>query len=537
MYEPYWRKMGHKCDIPFSGDDSLSYFANGKSLCWFLESKLEEQIKRMHNVVGNAIVDDHYIVVGTGSSQLVQAALYVLSPSDQLEPISVVSATPFYSAYPNVTDFVRSRLHKWARDAKTFEKYGPYIELITSPNNPNEIIREPVVNGDQGKLIFDLAYYWPQYTAITLPANHDVMLFTISKCTGHAGSRIGWALVKDKEVARKLTKFMEIRTIGVSKETQLRAAKILEVVSNSCLDFTLENFFKYSQSLMIDRWQRLRQVVMDNDLFVIQNYPPQYCLCAKDLCESHLGGEEEDCEKLLKEHKIQTRSGRRFGSDSRNARIKDSQVSEVSRYYRKLSVDFVKAGLFKKKVHGVMYLFCFIRFLLFLTFYAIIFSGNYLIHMLFGALSGLTWMQISYLVRDSGHYLIMKNKGFNEMIQIMSMKRLFRIHITWWKCTHNAHYVACNSLDYDPDLQNLPVLIVSSSLFKSLNSTFYGRQLMFDPLEKFFVSYQHFTCYPIFCVSRVNLFVQPLLLLFSRRKVPDRLLNILGNEEQKEVNE
>jgi len=99
MYESYWRKMGNKCDITFNGDDSLSYFANGKSLCWFLESKLEEQIKKLHNVVGNAIVDDHYIVVGTGSSQLVQAALYALSPSDQLELISVVSATPFYSVH------------------------------------------------------------------------------------------------------------------------------------------------------------------------------------------------------------------------------------------------------------------------------------------------------------------------------------------------------------------------------------------------------------------------------------------------------
>ncbi|WMV08340.1 hypothetical protein MTR67_001725 [Solanum verrucosum] len=136
MYESYWRKMGHKCDITFSGDDSLSYFAYGKSLCWFLESKLEEQIKKLHNVVGNATVDDHYILVGTGSGQLVQAALYALSPSDQLEPI---------------------RQHKWAGNAIFFEKYGPYIELITSPSNPNGIIRELVVNGDQGKLIYDLS--------------------------------------------------------------------------------------------------------------------------------------------------------------------------------------------------------------------------------------------------------------------------------------------------------------------------------------------------------------------------------------------
>ncbi|KAG5579460.1 hypothetical protein H5410_050087 [Solanum commersonii] len=136
--------------------------------------------------------------------------------------------------------------------------------------------------------------------------------------------------------------------------------------------------------------------------------------------------------------------------------------------------------------------------------------------------------EISYLGHDSGHYLIMTTKGFNKMVQIMSGNCLTGISIAWWKWTHNAHHVACNSLDYDPDLQHLPVFAVSSSLFKSLNSTFYGRELTFDSLAKFFVSYQHFTFYPIICVSRVNLFVQTLLLLFSKRKVPDRFFNILG---------
>ncbi|KAK6789131.1 hypothetical protein RDI58_012930 [Solanum bulbocastanum] len=214
--------MGNKCDITFNGDDSLSFFANGKSLCWFLESKLEEQIKRQHNVVGHAIVDDHYTIVGTGSSQLMQAALYALSPIDQLEPISVVSDTPFYLDYTN-----------------------------------GQEMQEPM-----RKMEFILS-----------SLHRQIIL-------------IGWALVKDKEVARKMTKFMEISTIGVSKEAQLKAARILELISDSCLDPNMENCFEYTFAWLI--------------------------------CK---GGEEEDCEKLLKEHKIHTRSGRRFGSDSRSGRI------------------------------------------------------------------------------------------------------------------------------------------------------------------------------------------------------------------------
>ncbi|MCD7462435.1 hypothetical protein HAX54_048539 [Datura stramonium] len=330
MYEPYWRKIGNRCDITLSGYQSLSYFANTKNLCWFLEPKLEEEIKRLHNVIGNVVMDDHYIVVGNGSSQLIQAALFALSPPNEPEPISVVSAAPFYSGYAEVADFVRSGLYKWAGDAHIFAKNGPYIELITSPNNPNGVIREPVVvNGSQGILIYDLAYYWPQYTAITSPANYDVMLFTVSKCTGHAGSRIGWALIRDKEVAKKMTKFIELNTIGVSKEAQLRAAKILEVICDSCLDSTLDNFFEHNQSVMSERWQRLRQVVKDSDqFFTLQKYSSQYCLFKGNFYESHPAfvwlmckGNEDDLEKLLKGHNILTRSGKRFGSDSKCVRI------------------------------------------------------------------------------------------------------------------------------------------------------------------------------------------------------------------------
>lgn len=97
MFESYWRELGDKCEFVIPGSQSLSYFANKNNLCWFLEPELEEEIKRLHRVVGNAAVEDHHVVVGTGTTQLIQAALYALSNPDESEPTSVVSATPYYS--------------------------------------------------------------------------------------------------------------------------------------------------------------------------------------------------------------------------------------------------------------------------------------------------------------------------------------------------------------------------------------------------------------------------------------------------------
>ncbi|KAK6922263.1 Alliinase, C-terminal [Dillenia turbinata] len=331
MFETYWNQMGDKCTVEISGYEWMSYFADAGNLCWFLLPGLGDAIKRLHRTVGNAVTEDRYIVVGTGSSQLFQAALYALCPPDALRPVSVVSAAPYYSCYPQLTEFLRSSLYKWAGDAYAFEEEGPYIEVVCNPNNPDGIVREPVVNRDDGKVIHDLAYYWPQYTPITFPANHDIMLFTFSKCTGHAGSRIGWALVKDKAVAAKMVEYMTIATIGVSKEAQLRAAKIMQVITDSYLDLApkdVELFFEHAKRAMADRWKRVREIVAKSEMFSLPKYPLEYCHFSSNYtmtnpgfawfkCKDDIG----DCSNLFRRHKILGRSGKFFGVDAKYCRL------------------------------------------------------------------------------------------------------------------------------------------------------------------------------------------------------------------------
>uniref|UniRef100_A0A2P2IIT1 Alliin lyase n=1 Tax=Rhizophora mucronata TaxID=61149 RepID=A0A2P2IIT1_RHIMU len=330
MYEVYWRQVGDKSTIVIPGWQSVSYFSDIRNLCWFLEPELSRQIVRLHKIVGNAVTKDRYIVVGTGSTQLYQAVLYALSPQDAEEPIAVVSAAPYYSSYPAITDCLKSRLYKWAGDAHGFNKEGPYIELVTSPNNPDGYSRQAVVNGSRGILVHDLAYYWPQYTPITSPADHEIMLFTVSKSTGHAGMRIGWALVKDQEIAKKMTKFIELSTIGVSKDSQLRAAKVLEVASNSCEHpaSIKVSLFEFGYRQMAERWRLLRAAVKQSGLFSLPEFSPGLCkfsgrsfeplpAFAWLKCEKPI----EDCEAFLRQNKILTRSGKHFGVGPEYVRI------------------------------------------------------------------------------------------------------------------------------------------------------------------------------------------------------------------------
>ncbi|XP_004300914.1 PREDICTED: tryptophan aminotransferase-related protein 2-like [Fragaria vesca subsp. vesca] len=329
MYEKYWMMMGDKTTVVIPGWHSMSYFSDVKNLCWFLEPQLAMQIIKLHKAVGNAVTEGRHIVIGTGSSQLIIAALFALSPADGSEPMSVVSTAPFYSSYPVMSTYLKSGLFNWAGDARSFNKEGPYIEFITSPNNPDGFFRSSTVNRTGGMLVHDLAYYWPQYTPISLPADHDLSLFTFSKANGHAGTRIGWALVKDEEVAKRMIKFIELNTIGVSRDSQLRAAKILEVMTNTSVDSSGESFFDISHHLMAERWRLLRAAVNNSRRFSLPEFAPGFChFFQKETmpqpafawlkCEDD---EVEDCESFLRGQKILTRGGSKFGVSAKYVRI------------------------------------------------------------------------------------------------------------------------------------------------------------------------------------------------------------------------
>ncbi|KAH9624311.1 hypothetical protein KSS87_005226 [Heliosperma pusillum] len=332
MYEGYWQKAGNKNTVVISGWQSMSYFSDVNNLCWFLEPTFAKEVVRLHDIVGNAVTEGRYIVVGTGSTQLFQAALYALSLDQTSFPVSVVSATPYYSFYRQVIEYLKSGLYRWAGDTAFFNEDGPYIELITSPNNPDGFMRQPIVNRSGGMLIHDFAYYWPQYIPITAPADHDIMLFTVSKTTGHAGMRIGWALVKDQQIAKRMTKFIELSSIGVSKDSQLRAAKLLQAVSDSsehAYDFKeSEDFFEISYHLIADRWKQLREAVNQSRMFSTPEFPLAFCNYSNRTFRTQPAfawlkceGEVEDCESFLRMHKVLTRGGKHFGMSPQYVRI------------------------------------------------------------------------------------------------------------------------------------------------------------------------------------------------------------------------
>lgn len=338
MFENYWSSSQNAVSTVLLGGDRMSYFSDTDAICWFLEPPLAAEIKLMHKMVGNAVTDGYHIVVGTGSSQLISAALYALSSSPHERPVDVVSAVPFYSSYPPMTDFLKSQLHRWAGDASNYkwDSQNMYIELVTSPGNPDGMPHTRVVNGT-GPVIYDLAYYWPHYTPISFAADYDIMLFTFSKSTGHAGTRIGWALVRNAEAARRMTKYIELSTIGVSKDSQFRASEILKAIrtSYSHTSQKLEGhenavqtgLFDFGYQQMSLRWEQIRTAVGNKECFSLEKFPSGFCNFFGKETTAHPAfawlhcKKDKDCYDVFKANGILTRSGIYFGSSAKYVRI------------------------------------------------------------------------------------------------------------------------------------------------------------------------------------------------------------------------
>lgn len=208
--------------------------------------------------------------------------------------------------------------------------------------------------------------------------------------------------------------------------------------------------------------------------------------------------------------------------------LTDYVVSDVSKDFRKLNSEFAKAGLFEKKGHVIFKSLTSVGLMFIAILSGVLLCDKTWAHVVSAVLLGLLWMQIGFVGHDSGHYIVMLTPKLNRFVQIFTGNCVTGISIGWWRWTHNAHHIAVNSLDYDPDLQHVPFLAVSKDIFNSLTSKFYGRKMTFDAAARFLVSYQHWSFYPVMAVARINLFTQSFLLLLSSRPMQDRYLELLG---------
>ncbi|GAQ79919.1 Sphingobase-D8 Desaturase [Klebsormidium nitens] len=200
--------------------------------------------------------------------------------------------------------------------------------------------------------------------------------------------------------------------------------------------------------------------------------------------------------------------------------------SKMLQEYRQLAKDLESSELFQTRPSFYLSKALVIAALFALVVAGVTLTSSPWVHLASGLLLGLFWQQCAFVGHDTGHLSITRTRSLDNLIGLFVGNVCTGIGILWWKRTHNVHHIACNNVQYDPDIQHIPLFAVSEKYFASLYSFYHKRQMNFDRAARVLVSYQHWTFYPIMAVARWNLWAQTWILLLSGPHTPDKTAEI-----------
>jgi L-tryptophan--pyruvate aminotransferase len=221
------------------------------------DSLLKNEIIRLHQTVGNAEVLDRHILIGHGATQVLNAVL-AQSPFPE-----AYARPPYFFRFPQLFE-AQGLIEISGAEAQSRRNF---TELVTHPSNPDFTTYKETASKWK---VHDLCYNWPQYDKVT-KRDEDIMVFSLAKCTGHAGTRIGWAIIKDEAIYHRALDFIEVATGGVSRDAQLRAAVILENQSRRYIN-KQEPYcaFDIGRAILEERWMKLNLINLSSIQFVSQ---------------------------------------------------------------------------------------------------------------------------------------------------------------------------------------------------------------------------------------------------------------------------
>jgi len=231
--------------------------------------KLEKNIRELHKNQKNCKVDGKYIVIGNGATQILSGLMHVLTDYNK-----VYAKAPYFSRFPVLANM---NFMTWDK-----EEHKKSLQIITYPNNPDNST-EICVKSD--KIIYDLTYNWSTYCK-TINFDEDISVFSLSKATGHASARIGWAVLEDKQLAEDLKNYIEHNSNGVSFYSQEIACFLIE----NCVKYE-DNVFLYGKKELEYRWNVIKSL---NLPFEVLNSSGMFLWC-KGECPKELIGMNGSC--------------------------------------------------------------------------------------------------------------------------------------------------------------------------------------------------------------------------------------------------
>jgi aspartate/methionine/tyrosine aminotransferase len=271
--------------------------------------KLIEQLKNL--ALRQSGHKPKHLFITCGAVGAINAALYTLKDTST---DWVVTNDHFFPIYPKIiglTDMIM--INKNTKEHLCNKSNGcqerNFISLIDSPSNPEGLV-SPFESVD----IWDSAYASKTYgNGGHIPIKWKIMAGSLSKTSGLAGLRIGWAACEDDILANSLSNYITAAYIGLPASSMTIAEEVLNALD-------LDRFEMLSAGYLDSNREEAQKLLTR---FGQGSVPTRGMFCILEL------GKAE--KKALERAGIKYQSGETWGEDSSWARLSLGQTREVVR--------------------------------------------------------------------------------------------------------------------------------------------------------------------------------------------------------------
>lgn len=222
LFEEFWKDKTLN-PVGISYNENTQY---ADSPSWISEEDLEAILRRIFEKKF-PFLSAYKLIIGNGAGQLLQSYLFALSK----EKTKIYIETPAWFDYFRMAEYAHMEI---VSDPLLVDS-----ELITLVNNPDNTLRKSKTSKSKG---YDACYALQQYSydETLLPHDGDAYFFSLSKLTGHASNRLGWAFVKDESLYSKISQSIDTLSTGVSRSSQIVGLQCLlayEMYENEFVTF------------------------------------------------------------------------------------------------------------------------------------------------------------------------------------------------------------------------------------------------------------------------------------------------------------
>lgn len=224
--------------------------------------------------VNNLNTTGKTLVIGNGATHLNVAAVYAVGQQMKQQGIPVpyhFSQTPCYDSIPYPSRYCEGVGANYCQTNFSLNlNASEVIEWIVSPNNPDNKLQPPYY--PTARHIHDSVYHFPWLTALPVsPRDVDIAVYSLSKTTGHSGTRFGWAWVKDPQVANMMRNYVSATSsFAPAVEAVYRAREIIKHMNTGSNGI---NYANCVRNKLHARWDAVLAVLSTSTSYVSESEP------------------------------------------------------------------------------------------------------------------------------------------------------------------------------------------------------------------------------------------------------------------------